>query len=823
MINTDQNNLLQLVLDCIPVRVFWKDRASHYLGCNSLFAKDAGQKSPEDIIGKNDYEFTWHEQAELYRSDDAQVMESGIAKINYEEPQTTPDGELIWLRTSKVPLKNQDGAVIGIMGCYEDITKQKISETSLIENANFLQSLINAIPSPIFYKNEQGAYTGCNISFEDYLGKGRDEIIGKTVFDMRPEELANKYKAMDDDLFQKGGHQVYESEVIHADGSKHNVVFNKAIFNKADGSLGGLVGIILDITERKRAEKLIQVLMESTIGATGQEFFDRVVKNVCNWLNIDCAIIGELSEGSQIDTLSMFLDGDYVRDYSYSLTGTPCNKVIEKGFTLYPDSVCQTFPEDKDLIEMDAQAYAGTPINNWEGKPEGVLCIISRKKLTMSSQSRAFFEIIASRAATEIGRKKAERELRLANQHLEQKVKERTAELLKAKELAEKANYSKSNFLTNMSHELRTPLNAIIGFSHLLLKEGSHTEKTEQDNFISIIEQNGKHLLEMVNEILDFAKIEAGKVEITNTAFNLHHLIQDISKTFKHQALEKGLVFKNEISDDLNKQFIGDPLRIRQILINLLNNAIKFTDKGDVLLKVELLKEDAKAALKFTVTDTGRGIPQEKISSIFQAFDQGVPSTEKEHGGTGLGLSITKHLLEMMGGEIGVESDLGNGATFWFTLKLDHGTTIKDIKKEEPDNADWTAPSSSRVLLVEDNFANQVLAKKIFKIYGITVDIAENGKIAVDKTSKSKYDLIFMDCRMPIMNGFVATAKIRQAESGNPRTPIIALTAHASKDDERKCLDSGMDDYLSKPISPEGLKQIIMKWLATKQEDKDKI
>ncbi|MBE9535989.1 MAG: PAS domain-containing protein [Proteobacteria bacterium] len=820
MTNKDQANLFQLILDSIPVRVFWKDIESRYLGSNSLFAQDAGQKSPEDMIGKNDYDFTWHEQAELYRADDAQVMESGLAKINYEEPQRTPDGKLIWLRTSKVPLKDQDGTVIGIMGCYEDITSQKESEASLIENAIFLQSLLDAIPSPVFYKDEKGVYTGCSKAFEDYFGKSSDEIIGKTVFDIAPGGLAENYHAMDDDLFQKGGKQVYESEVLHADGSKHNVIFNKAVFNKKDGSLGGLVGVMLDITERKQAEELVQTILESTVGATGQDFFDRVVKNVCTWLDVDCAIIGELTEDGRIDPLSMFMDGDYVKDYSYSLIGTPCNKAIEKGFTLYPENICQEFPEDKDLIEMDAQGYAGTPIKNREGKSEGVLCIISRKKLTMGSQSQAVFEIVAARAAAEIGREKAEKKLRLANEQLEDKVKERTAELLEAKIHAEKANYAKSDFLAKMSHELRTPLNAVIGFSHLLLKEDTGIEKAEHEKFISLIEQNGKHLLEMVNEILDYAKIESGKVEIVNAAFNLHHLLEDVCEVFSHQALEKGLDFRKEISDDLGEQFIGDQLRIRQVLINLFTNAIKFTNKGHILLKVEILdKEDTEATLKFNIIDTGIGIPGDKIDSVFYAFNQGAPSTEQEYGGTGLGLSISKQLMEMMGGEIGVESAIDEGTTFWFTLNLPiaRGLTGKGLKKEKTDVDNWIAPSSSRVLLAEDNLANQILAKKLLESYGLTVDIAENGKIAVEKTIASRYDLVLMDCRMPVMNGFIATDQIRQSEAGKLKTPIIAMTAHASKEDEKRCLDAGMDDYLSKPIFPEELKQIIKKWLTTRQ------
>ena len=411
MISEDQNMLFQLVLDSIPVRVFWKDRESRYLGCNHLFAKDAGQQSPVDMLGKNDYEFPWHDQAEIYRADDARVMESGIAKINYEEPQNTPDGNLIWLRTSKVPLKDKEGNIFGVMGCYEEITEQKRLMASLVENANFLQALLNAIPSPIFYKDEKGIYLGCNKAFETYVGKDSDEIVGKTVFDMASREFAEKYHKMDSDLFREGGKQVYESQIMHADGSKHDVQLNKAAFKKTDGSLGGLIGVMLDITERKQAEDLIHMLLESTVGVRGQELFNQVVKGFCDCLDIDCAIIGELEENGRVKVLSMFIDGDYVEGYSYTLSGAPCEAVTKKGFKFFSEGVQGLFPQDKDLVEMKAEGYIGIPLEDNEGKVFGVFCALSRKKLELPKKTKDVFEITAPRIASEMMQQKVERRL----------------------------------------------------------------------------------------------------------------------------------------------------------------------------------------------------------------------------------------------------------------------------------------------------------------------------------------------------------------------------------------------------------------------------
>jgi PAS domain S-box-containing protein len=270
-------NLLQLIIESIPIRVFWKDLDCRFLGCNTLFARDAGLSSPEQLLGQDDFAMGWEEQARLYRADDRQVMESGRPKMNIVEPQTTPTGDKIWLNTSKTPLLRPNGEVFGVLGVYEDITERKQAEKALEEQLNFLQTLIDTIPNPIFYKDVSGKYSGCNLAFEKYIGLSKQDIIGKTVFDVSPPELATKYNEMDQALFQQSGEQVYESAVRYADGSLHQVVFNKATFFKTNGSVGGLVGVILDITERKQAEEALHQAHETlraTLDAAPVAIFD---------------------------------------------------------------------------------------------------------------------------------------------------------------------------------------------------------------------------------------------------------------------------------------------------------------------------------------------------------------------------------------------------------------------------------------------------------------------------------------------------------------------------------------------------------------------
>ena len=764
--------VVNLALSCsFPMAILWGSDLT--LIYNNAYRIIAADKHPW-AMGRPTRE-VWPEAWEFNKNILDRVMQGGET-FHFEDQlfQINRHGfiEDAYFTLSYSPIYNEASQIAGTMVVLLDTTKQVVAVRQLRQTSEELEKrnqtleelwgAVDFIGNGFFACDGDWKFVYINESGSNVLGISRDEVLGKNYWDVFPLTLGTKLER-EYRLAAIGESRNFENYYEPWGRWFHNLCFPR--------KSGGIAVYFQDITERKLAEESLRESESRFKGAFNHSAIGMaMVSPEGKWLKANVSLCKMLGYSEEELLAKTFQD------------------------VTHPDDLETDLNYVGQMLAGEIETY--TMEKRYFHKQGQIIWILLSVSLVREKNNSPLYFISQIENITE--RKQLE------------------AVLQQAKIDAESANRAKSEFLANMSHEIRTPMNGVIGTAQLL----EMTDLTRiQWEYVNALKVSGKKLLALINDILDLSKIEAHRVTLETMDFDLQAEALSTINALSPSAREKGLELASIIDPDVPLLLKGDAGRIGQILTNLIGNAIKFTPKGSVILHIRKDYEEGNSArLRFMIRDTGIGIAAGKLAMIFRPFTQADGSTTRSYGGTGLGLTISRQLVKLMGGSIGVESVEGEGSMFWFTVMLEKQVEaqlpLPALKHSRPVEGKPSA-DNIRLLLAEDEPTNQMVTKAILEKYGFTVDVVNNGSEAIKALESNDYDLVLMDCMMPVLNGYDATAVIRDQSSKviNHTIPVIAITARAFKEDRDKCLAAGMNDYLSKPVEVSDLLAMLEKWL----------